>query len=625
MQSTFTGIEIGKRSMVSQNEGLLVTGHNLANASTEGYSRQRIELQAAEPIYEPSLNREETPGQIGQGVEVQNIERVRDGVLEQRIVAGKSGEGYWESRDKYTLMLEQIYNEPSDVSARGQMDKFWDSWQELSIHPNEIASRNAVLERGKSLIDTIHARFNNLKSIRDQLDGDVQGTVFQVNDIVKQVAGINEQIAKSKALGDNPNDLLDRRDLLVSKLAKLVDVTTDTRDPDEFTIHSGGLMLVQGRIGRELSLSTSAENDGYSKVVWKESGEEFNPKGGSLGAVLGLRDGDVRDEIRSLDTMTLTFVDLVNDTHRAGYGMNGKTGTDFFTEYPFINNLAGNFDRTGGGNYDSSYIFRITGSNTLKPQEQPGLEGTLTLSGPNGPVNVAYHPTDTVADIVDRINTSKAEVTARIDREGRLALKGTTSDDKANPDFVLRHVEDSGSFLTGYAGILKEGGQPGSFDWGAPDEVLKLRGGGLDYAVAPLSHPAGWIEVNPALMKDPLSVAAGFGENGKPATPGDGSAALAIAGIRTSVAMVDQSATFDDYFANAVARVGLKGEQSDRALQTQQQFMKQLGDLRDSISGVNMDEELSQMIKFQHGYAAAAKFISTMNDMLDTIINKMGV
>jgi flagellar hook-associated protein 1 FlgK len=120
-------------------------------------------------------------------------------------------------------------------------------------------------------------------------------------------------------------------------------------------------------------------------------------------------------------------------------------------------------------------------------------------------------------------------------------------------------------------------------------------------------------------------VAAGFGENGRAANPGNGEAALAIASIRNNEVMVGQLRTFDDYFADAVGRIGLLGEQSGRALETQNLIMKQLHDKRQSISGVNVDEELSNMIKYQHGYAAAARFITTVNAMLDTLINRMGV
>ncbi|HRU29959.1 MAG TPA: flagellar hook-associated protein FlgK, partial [Treponema sp.] len=465
----------------------------------------------------PGLNREETPGQIGQGTVVERIERVRDELLDKRIVAQGSGEGYWDTRDKYVLQLERLYNEPADVSIRGRMDAFWDAWQELSLHPADSAPRKAVLERGKTLIDSIKERYKGLTSLQNMAEEDIQGTVKRVNELSRQIAGLNEQIQKIEAQGDNPNDLYDRRDLLVEKLSSIIDITTDGRDPDEFVIHTAGNVLVQGRIGRQFDLVSGIDTEGFSHVVWKESGEEAHFSSGSLKALIEMRDVTLRGEIQNLDSMTMNFIDLVNEAHRAGYGTNGKTGLDFFTEHPFVTNVAGNYDRNGDGAYDSTYIFRITGQNTLDTRAQIGLEGTINLSGQNGLVQVPYYATDTVADVVKRINNSGAEVVARLDREGRLTLKGTPAADPANPDFVIRHVEDSGRFLEGYAGLLQDRGADGAFRWDQADAALNLQGEAADYAVAPIAHPSGWIEVNPALVKEPASIASGYGENGKPA------------------------------------------------------------------------------------------------------------
>ena len=625
MQSAFSGIELGKRSLVAHTQGMYTVGHNLSNASTDGYSRQRVELRPFDPIYLPGLNREETPGQLGQGVTVSAVRRIQDVILEERIVGQANGQGYWETRDKYILMVEQIYSEPTDNSVRALMDRFWESWQELSVFPSQFSARQAVLQRGEALIDGIHARYEALKQVRDMLETDVRVTVERANSILNGISSLNEQIVKIKAAGDNPNDLLDRRDLLVKELSGIIDITADNRDPDEFLIHTGGLHLLQGKQVHPLSLVLDPQNEGYSTVVWEKSGERAWFRGGSLASLLEMRDGDVRGEIQKLDMMTVNFIDLVNEIHGKGFGLTGTTNIQFFTEHPFINNLAGNYDRNGDGVYDSSYIFRMTGKNALDPEEQIGLRGTMTLSGASGPMQIEYFPADTVGDILRRINNTGAEVVARLDREGMLTLKGTPAEDTANPDFVIRYVEDSGSFLAGYAGLLLENGPAGAYNWERADAVLSLQGGGVDYAVAPLAHPSGWIKVNPALMNDPGSVAAGFGENGRPAEAGDGRAALAIAALRNTPVMVGKLSSFDEYFAEIVADIGLKGEIAQRSLETEDLIMKELEDMRASISGVNIDEELSLMIKFQHGYSAASRFITEVDKMLDTIINRMGV
>jgi flagellar hook-associated protein 1 FlgK len=629
MTSAFQGIEIGKRGVIAHQQALNVTGHNLSNASTEGYSRQRIEMSAFDPIYLPGLNREETPGQIGQGTIIERIERVRDQLLDRRIVAQAGGEGYWTARDPYVHMMEQAYLEVGGTSIRGKMDAFWDAWQELSIYPADTPPRAAVLERGKTLIDGIHERYKSLKGLQDMAEEDIRLTVGKVNDLSREIAGLNRDIQRVKAQGDNPNDLLDRRDLLTDRLSSIIDITVDNRDPDEFMIHTAGFILVQGQIGRQFDLVQGVETEGYSRIIWRETGDEARFQDGSLAALVELRDHTIEGEIQNLDSMTMNFIDLVNEIHRSAYGINGTTGLDFFTEHPFVTNLNGNYDRDGDGAYDSSYIFRINGTNALEERAQVGLEGAIILSGAQGNVEVPYYPTDTVADIISRINNSGAEVTARLNRDGRLSLKGTPAEGAilpgGNPDFVIRHIEDSGRFLAGYAGVLNASGPEGAYDWGGPDAVAVLSGDAADRALAPTAHPSGWIEVNSALFRDPGSVASGFGENGRAANPGNGDAAMAIAAVRNTAVMVGRLGTFDDYFADAVGRIGMLGAQSRDSLETQNLIMKQLKDMRESISGVNVDEELSNMIKYQHGYSAAARFITTVNSLLDTIINRMGV
>ncbi|MDC7228032.1 MAG: flagellar hook-associated protein FlgK [Spirochaetales bacterium] len=625
MQSTFSGIELGKRSLIAHTQGLSTIGHNVSNASVDGYSRQRVEMSATDPIYMPGLNRENTPGQIGQGVQVNRVERIRDEILENRIVAQGDDQGWWEARDKYILMVEQVYNEPTEASVRNLMDKFWESWQELSLHPDELPARQAVIERGQALADGIETRYQSLSDIRSMIDEDVQVTVDRVNAILDEIGGLNEQIVKIEAVGDNPNDLYDQRDRLVRDLSSIINITTDGRDPDEFTIHTGGLHLMQGRLIHGLEAVPDPQNEGYLNVVWAESGEDAWFGGGKLASLIQLRDGDVRSEIQNFDMMTVNFVDLVNENHSAGYGLNGKTGVDFFKEYPFINNVAGNYDRSGDGEYDSSWIFRINGSNSLEAQEQIGLSGTISLSAADGINEISYYPTDTVQDVVDRINYSGSEVTAGLNRLGQLTLKAAPAAELGNPDFVIRHVEDSGQFLVGYSGILAASGAEGAYDWETADAVNQLQGPETLFAVAPLSHPSGYVEISDTIKNDPAAVAAGFGENGRPAKPGDGSAAISIAALRNNSVMVGNVPGFDEYFAKTIADIGLRGETAERALETEDIIMKELTGLQESISGVNMDEELANMIKFQHGYTAAARVVNTFDEMLDTIINRMGV
>ena len=623
MGSTFSGIELGKRSIMAHTDAITTAGHNISNANTEGYSRQRVQLKEFDPLYKPDLERAERSGMIGQGMDSQSINRVRDELLDQRITEQQHSESYWETRSKYYTMIEQIYNEPDDVSIRSNMDKFWEGWQELSVHPESQAARQAVVTRGESLADSIKTKWEALMGVGNLINGDIEATVKQVNDYTRQIASLNAEIVRSRGMGDNPNDLLDRRDLLVDKLSKIINITSDRRDSDEFMVHLDGHVLVQGGVARSFDLETVVDNNGYDKLVWKDTGNEAVIKGGTLGALIELRDVDIRSEVQSLNTMTMNFSDLVNDIHRNGYGANNVTGLDFFTQHSFVENVNGNYDRDGDGTLDHSYIFRFTGTTKLNPQEQIGLEGVMTLSGSGGNVQVAYHPTDTVETVINRINDSNGEVKAYLDRNNNLVLKGTTASAVENPDFVIRHVEDSGFFLTGYTGILQASGAAGAYDYAQADAVQALAG--AQFAVSPVLNPAGYIEVNQALKNDVMNVAAAYKDNSGNVNAGDGRAAVEIAAIRNTKVMIGHERTFDDYFADSVTNVGLKGEQAENMHLSHSAVMEDLRSLRDSISGVNIDEELADIIKFQHGYNAAAKFVTVWDSLLDTIINRLGV
>lgn len=624
MSNSFSGIEIGKRSLLAQSQSITTAGHNISNADTEGYSRQRVNVTTFNPIYRPDLSRAETPGQIGQGVSVESIERVRDELLEKRIVAQSNQESYWKTRENYYVMIEGVYNEPADISIRTNMDKFWQSWQELSLYPESKAARQAIISRGESLVNSIHQRNNALVGIGNILNGDIEATVEQVNSYSKQISELNIEIVKSKAMGDNPNDLLDRRDLLTEKLSNLINITTDNRDSDEFMIHVDGKILVQGGKYRSFDLETVTDGTGYSKVVWSDTKEDASFSGGSLGALIGLRDEDLRNELQSLNTMTMNFVDLVNDVHRNAVGANNTTGLDFFVEQPYVTNALGNYDRNGDGVEDTSMIFSMTGSNELNPQDQVGIEGVITLSGKNGNVEIPYFPTDTVETVINRINDSTSEVKAYLDRNNELVLKATTSEDSSNPDFVIRYVEDSGHFLAGYAGILNGSGEENAYTFDVANAVENLTGN-TQFSVAPVLNPSGYIAINPALQLDVMSVAASYPDVAGFAESGDGRAANDIASLRNSSVMIGENKTFDDYFAESVTNVALKGEQAQLNYESQIAIMSDLRAMRDSISGVNIDEELADIIKFQHGYNAAAKFITVVDELLDTVINRLGV
>ncbi len=624
MQSTFSGIEIGKRGLFSHQSAIHTIGHNLTNIDSDGYSRQQISLQSFDPFVVPGLNRPSITGQIGQGPTVASITRVRDSLLEMRIVNESSGEEFWKTRDRYLRMLERIYNEPTELSVRNLLDKFWESWQNLALHPDQSGARQATQERAAALIEGIRHQYLQMEEVRSMLDREIQVTVGEINQLINDIGDLNLEIAQARAAALNPNDLLDRRDLLVEQLATYIDISTSNRDADDYTIYSQGLFLVQGEHGRPLEVAPNPLQEGFSMPIWQHNGERFINGGGRLGALESLRDQDLTTEIRRLDDFSINLTDLVNEIHRSAYGADGSTGTNFFVEIPRVIDTDGNFDSDGDGLFDVTYLFRVSGENQLETHARIGFGGTISIENESEAVTIDYTATDTVGQLLDRINNANTQIVARLNREGGLELKALSADSEEFPDYVIRSLEDSGQFLVGYAGLLNASGAAGAYNWQQADAVGALRPTAA-FATAPLLHPAGWIGINPDIADNIQSIAAAIVDPGGVFEIGNSDAALAIAALRNNPVLVGSNQTFDEHIAETIASVGLRGERADLTARTQEQIVKQLKEMRASLSGVNIDEEVAELIKHQHGYAATARFITNVDSMLDTIINRMAV
>ncbi|TFH40358.1 MAG: flagellar hook-associated protein FlgK, partial [Chrysiogenales bacterium] len=234
--------------------------------------------------------------------------------------------------------------------------------------------------------------------------------------------------------------------------------------------------------------------------------------------------------------------------------------------------------------------------------------------------------------VIKKINDAHLGVVAYINHDGQLAMKATTAEDHDNKNFMIRHLEDSGQFMVGFAGILKQSGPQGAFDYRRTDDIVKFLPGREHITITPKYNPASYMSISEAIAQDVDRISAargqdlgGTGDYNTSNGIGDGGNALLIASIRHKNGMVDDSATFNDFYTAVISRVGTQGEEAKDRVKNQETLLKNLANLRESISGVNLDEEMSNMVAYQHGYNAAARVITTIDRMLDTIINRMGV
>jgi flagellar hook-associated protein 1 len=634
MGSTFSGLEVSKRGLSAHQQALNTTGHNVANADNKNYTRQRVTIGAADPIYDATFNRANVAGQIGQGSVVTQIERIKDNFIDERINETNTEKNYWGVKQEYLSQTEIIFGEPGGNTIRTQMDQVWSAFQELGNYPDESAHRAVVKEKANGLVSRLDDTYKKLAFLKDQANRDFETRSNQLISLSESVRILNEKILKSETVGDTPNDLYDRRDKAIGELAGLVDITVSRSDKDEFMVYIGQQILVQGGKKNEIKIIGDADRDGKLDLFWKDSGDRVLMKGGRLQGLLEMRDYVIPEKIAQVDSFTVNMVDTVNSVHKDGFGMNGKTNLNFFEIKTLSNNSMGEFDSNGDGINDMTAIFRVTGKTSLEKDRPIGIAGTLTFhknDGNNTPVYVSYSKDDTVGQVISRINNSRVGINASLSHDSQLTLKATLSEDNPKMNFVIQHLEDSGQFLVGLSGILSGSGSAGSFDYRKTGEINKFQTSSEDIALTPYYNPSARVKISDEIQGNELSIAASRGKaiggsqdynlaNGHK----DGSNALLIAAaLRDKPVMVEYDNNFTSFYAFSISKLGTESREAKQESETRNILMTEYENLRQSISGVGLDEEMASMVQFQQAYNASAKMINMQAEILDVIINRL--
>lgn len=646
MGSTFGGLEIGKRGLSTHQTALNTTGHNISNADNPNYARQRVTMTTMDPLYDASLNRAHTAGQIGQGATIQMIERIRDTFYDDQIIATENNKNFWDAKQIYLEQMETVFNEPGDNTLRTLADNFWSSWQELANFPADMSHREVVVERANALATRVSDIHEKLSRLRIRANQEVLVDVEKINGLAGQIRDLNERILKLEALGDQPNDLKDRRDGAVEELSKLADINVGRGDQDELFVFIGEQALVQGEIQRRLITQPDPANEGMAKILWEHNQRELILESGHLQGLLDMRDIAIAERIGDVDSFAVNISDIVNESHKDGFGLNGTTNKNFFDIRPLsssangafqIQNAAANVDLNQDGTAEVTAVFRVTGTNTVDPSKRVGVDGAITLfrnDDKNTPVRIDYSRDDSLEKIIRRINDSDAGVLAYVNHDNQLALKADVATQKGDrrTNFMIRHIEDSGELLVGYAGILQNSGEAGAFDFRRVNELSKLRAPLQDITLTPIFHPGAYMKVSRDVAGDPASVAAGRGKDvggtGDYNTPGgigDGSNALAIAAaLKQGQRMVGRETNAEEFYNSLIAKLGTESRTATDAVLRLKDDLVSLGNFRQSVMGVSLDEEMSNMVQYQHSYNASARVVSAMDQILDVIINRLG-
>ncbi|HZS90611.1 MAG TPA: flagellar hook-associated protein FlgK [Chloroflexota bacterium] len=325
------GINSLLRGLEAQQAGMDVVSHNIANASTPGYSRQSVDLQASDPLTYATVV-SAGAGQMGTGVTVAAIQRSHDDLIQQQMAYQNQSQAQQQMLSDTLGQVIQVYNEPTNQGFSNTLSAFFTAWQQLSGNPADGPTRAVVAERGTALADSFNTAAASLQTIQQNLDTHVRQYVSQINGITQRIAGLNQQITSVVASGQQANDLADQRDTLLNQLSQLADIQyTITPEGAANVALVGAGSLVQGNSSFNLATIPDATQPQFVNVVFDGQKAPLSLQGGQLGGALTARDVTMADQLSALNSLAKDVVDAVNHFQSTGYGSNGATGISFFT------------------------------------------------------------------------------------------------------------------------------------------------------------------------------------------------------------------------------------------------------------------------------------------------------
>lgn len=489
MPGTWLGLETGRRGMMVHQRALDTTGHNLANASTPGYSRQEVMITQTDPFSNPTMDSAVTPGQLGTGSMVNMIRRITDEHLQYNVLKSATDSSYWEDQISILQRAEASFSEPATDGIDDRLVDFFKAWMDLNNTPQDPGIKAAVVEIGDGLANLMSYTYDQLNEIQNSVasvddtpavvGGILKEQVDRVNDVLKQINDLTEAIKKIYDLGQQPNDLMDKRDVLLEELAEFGPVT----------ITHG---YTNGKPNGELQVSFM----GQEVINSEDAG--FQP----VTLSLNYNDGGTEDDDTD-DTIELLFSD--------------PNGTELKTV-----DLTNQVDLTDPAN-------SVSGGSLL------GVEKARQQ----------------IVGFKDKLNNIATTLRDNI-------------------------MSDSTNYF--FQGDLENG----------------------DFKVIP------------SLVNDPTQL--------------DGDKAKDNANVRSleiSIPPVTKPCTLEEYYGILITEVGAAAKGADDMAATQSAIREQIAALRDSVSGVSIDEELTKMLQFQYGFQASSRMINTIDGMLDVIINKL--
>lgn len=621
---------------------LATTGHNVSNAATDGYSRQRVDLATRPPT--PSGD-----GFIGNGVQVNSVQRVVDNFINGQLTAAT---GTNSQLQQFYQLASQVDNLLADPNAglAPSLQSFFNSANDLANNPASTSARQVMLSQAQSLADRFHYLNQRLDTLRQGVNTQISGDVTEINNLATSIAAVNKDIvlAQASSFGQPANDLLDKRDTLIRQLAQHVAVTTAAQDDGSINVFIGsGQTLVLGGNSYALGVVANQYDPNRSEVALTTGGASVNITsqitGGSLGGALQFRSQMLDAAQNALGRTAVGMAATFNAQHKLGQDLNGALGGNFFnaldtvtptvlsssaaTVSASVSNVAAlttsdyRLDFTAG-NYtllrlsDNTVVY--SGAAFPPPGAVDGI--TFTLGGvPAAGDSWLIQPTRTGA------------------RDIALAVGDITRIAAANPVRTAEATNANGvptNIGTGKIGAASVGNTTNlplaaniTLTFNAATNQFNVAGG-----------PGGTIAYNPATQSAGASFTfaayggmtftiSGIPQDGdsfvisnNTGAVSDNTNALKLADLRNQPVLDNGTATYEQDYGQLVANVGAQTHQADVSRNAQQTLVNQITDQQQSVSGVNLDEEAANMQRYQQAYQASAQMIATAGTLFQTLL-----
>ena len=560
MSSLNSSLHMGQHALSINQRAMQTVGHNIANQETEGFSRQQVHSGTAAP----------DPTGVGGGAKAQPTSRVYDKFVQRKILQENPRSGMFKSRGEFLQKIEIIFSETEGNGLHQALNEFWNSWSQLSNQPESESARIQVRERSDVLARRFRGMHSQLDGLRNEINGRLVATINKVNELGQKVAELNRQIISYESGQRNANDMRDARNQAIEELSELVDVNSFENPNGRVTVIIGrDWTLVEGNNRYQLEGKMKGGELGMLRIDGVSINDNRRDltrifREGEMSEMLRMRDDTIVRYQHNLDEIAFNLAGHVNKIHATGTGINSATDM-----------------------MKSTFGLNSTALSQPLPFLKDGIF-QLHLVDPHNEILETYEieiqaGIDTLPDIVQRLNQTISDpglLQASIEADGSMLLQSAS-------DYKFIFGEDQSS-------ITQVLGLNSFFD------TLK---GAED------------IQLSEHIRENTNNIS-----TGKDLIPGDNRVALEIAKLQTRPTMRDETMTFDEYYNGVLTGMGLKIQRNKTEQAQQESMVRQFKEIRSSISSVNMDEELTDMMQYQKAYEASARFINTVDRMMETVI-----